>query len=80
MQSALRVHTPVLPGHRIELCSPQLPEGDTVEVIVVLPEPAGTGRRSAVDLLRSLPPGPRSAKTWDELERAFQEERNSWDR
>jgi hypothetical protein len=26
-----------------------------------------------------LPPGPRSARTWDEIERQFQEERDAWD-
>ncbi len=80
MESALRIRTAVLPGHRIELCSPQLPEGNTVEVIVVLPEAPATRKPRALDLLRSLPPGPRSARTWDELERAYREERNAWDR
>jgi hypothetical protein len=30
--------------------------------------------------LDSLPPGPRSAPTWDEIERQFREERGAWDR
>jgi hypothetical protein len=38
MQSALRVGTTVLPGHRLEVSSPELPEGANVEVIVLLSE------------------------------------------
>jgi len=34
MQSALRLSTTVLPGHRIEITSPELPEGACVELIV----------------------------------------------
>jgi hypothetical protein len=33
-----------------------------------------------LDYLDSLPAGPRSAPTWDEVERAFQSERDSWER
>jgi hypothetical protein len=38
MQSTLRLKTRVLPGRRLEVRDPRLPEGVTVEVIVVLPE------------------------------------------
>ena len=38
MQSALRMETTVLPGHRLEISAPELPEGTKVEVIVILPE------------------------------------------
>ena len=37
-------------------------------------------RRSVLEFLDALPPGPRSAPTWDEIERRFQEERDAWDR
>jgi hypothetical protein len=37
-------------------------------------------RRSVLDYLDSLPPGPRSAPTWEEIERRFQGERDGWDR
>ena len=30
----VKLHTTVLPGHRIELSSPELPEGQEVEVVV----------------------------------------------
>ncbi len=36
--------------------------------------------RSVLEFLDALPPGPRSAPTWDEIERRFQEERAAWDR
>ncbi len=35
MQSALKIHTTVLPGHRIEIMTPELPEGTNVELIVL---------------------------------------------
>ena len=38
MQSALRIETTILPGHRLEISDPQLPDGARVEVIVVLVE------------------------------------------
>lgn len=79
MQSALRFRAPVLPGRRLEISAPELPEGATVEVIVVLPE-APALRRSVLEFLDALPAGPRSYPTWEEFERGFQEEREAWDR
>jgi len=43
---------------------------------MIIPPP----RRSVLEFLDSLPSGPRSAPTWDEVERRFQEERDAWDR
>jgi len=63
MQAALRLHTTILPGHRIELSAPELPEGSTVEVIVVLPSPVTPPQRSILDFLDALPAGPRSYPT-----------------
>ena len=79
MQAAIRTHAKVLPGNRLEITSPELPEGQTVEVIVLI-DRAAKPRQGVLEFLDSLPPGPRSYPTWEELERAFQEERNSWDR
>ena len=36
MTSAFRVKAKVLPGHRIEVCDPELPDGHDVEVIILL--------------------------------------------
>jgi hypothetical protein len=80
MQSALRIETTILPGHRLEISDPQLPEGATVEVIVVLPEKPKPQFGSALEFLESLPPGPRAFKTWEEYERHLREERDSWER
>jgi alpha-D-ribose 1-methylphosphonate 5-triphosphate diphosphatase PhnM len=79
MQPALRIETTVLPGHRVEVTAPQLPEGAKVEVTVALAEQPSLERVSLVDFLKSLPPGPRAFKTWEEYERFLQEEKNSWD-
>ena len=80
MQSALRLETTVLPGHRLEISDPGLPEGVKVEVIVVLPGMPKPQFESALDFLESLPPGPRAFKTWDEYEQHLREERDAWDR
>jgi len=37
MQTALKLNTTVLEGHRIEITNPGLPEGADVEVVVTLP-------------------------------------------
>jgi hypothetical protein len=77
----LHLLTKVLPGNRIEVTNPQLNEGDQVEVIVKVAPKAQVNQHSTVlDFLDSLPPGPRSASTWAEVERQFREERDSWDR
>jgi hypothetical protein len=79
MQSALRMETTVLPGHRLEINAPELPEGATVEVIVVLPAPSPK-RQSMLEFLATLPPGPLLFKTPEEANRYLQEERDSWER
>jgi hypothetical protein len=80
MQSALRLETTILPGHRIEITSPELPEGARVEVIVVLPEQPQRPRMSMLEFLETLPPGPLLFKTPEEANRYLQEERDSWER
>lgn len=80
MQAALKLKTRVLPGNRVEFAAPELPEGVEVEVFVALPETPAPTPGGVLDFLNSLPPGPRSAATWEEVERNFQEERNSWER
>jgi hypothetical protein len=79
MQSALRLEATVLPGHRLEISAPELPEGARVEVIVVLPLPPPR-RQSMLEFLATLPPGPLLFKTPEEANRYIQEERDSWDR
>ncbi|MBY0229474.1 MAG: hypothetical protein K2W96_09365 [Gemmataceae bacterium] len=81
MRAALKLESKVLPGHRLEITAPDLPEGETVEVIVVLPTKPETKRfASALDFLESLPPGPRPFKTWEEYEQFLKEEKDAWER
>lgn len=80
MQSALRLETTVLPGHRLEITAQELPEGARVEVIVVFPEKPAPQFASALEFLESLPPGPRAFKTWEEYEQHLREEKDAWER
>ena len=80
MQTALRLETTVLPGHRVEVSAPELPEGSKVEVIVVLPGKPKPLFGSALEFLATLPPGPLLFKSPEEVDRYIQEERDSWER
>jgi hypothetical protein len=81
MQTTLHIQTTVLPGHRIELTAPELPEGTRVEVTVVYPPSTAPGRRmSMLEFVKTLPAGPRAFDTWDEYEKFLEEEKNSWER
>lgn len=80
MPTTVRLETTILPGHRLEVSSPELPEGARVEVIIVLPEKSEPRRIPMLELLKSLPPGPRAFPTWEEYERHIQEEKDAWDR
>jgi hypothetical protein len=80
MRNALRLETTVLPGHRVEVSAPELPEGAKVEVIVMLQAKSTPRLGSMWELLQSLPPGPRAFPTWEEYERHLREEKDSWDR
>jgi hypothetical protein len=80
MQTTLRMEVTVLPGHRLEISNPELPDGATVEVIVVVPEQLKSSRISTLEFLATLPPGPLLFKTPEDVNRYMQEERDSWDR
>jgi hypothetical protein len=70
----------VLPGHRVEISAPELPEGAKVEVIVVLPQVPAPPRTPMLEFLKTLPPGPRAFDTWEEYEQFLREEKDSWER
>ena len=81
MYAALHVTTKVQAGRKVEIPTPELAEGETVEVFVVASKPATTAPRISMrDYLKKPSIGPRSASSWEEFERQFQEERNAWDR
>jgi hypothetical protein len=79
--TSLHVKTRVLPGHRVEVPTPGLPEGEPVDVFVVL-EPEDKDRasaRSAIDVIESLQ-GHRSFQNADEVDQYLNEERDAWAR
>lgn len=80
MQTTLRIETTVLPGHRVEVSAPELPEGAKVDVFVVLPEQRFPRRRSMLEFLATLPPGPLLFKTPQEADQYIQKERDEWER
>jgi hypothetical protein len=80
MHLALRIETTILPGHRLEISDPQLPEGVKVEVIVVLPEKPVQARQSMLEFLKTLPPGPLLFPTPEDANRYIQVERDAWER
>ncbi len=84
MLPAYQSTTRVLPGGQITVTEPQLREGQLVQVIVMPGEgddhaPA-PGAQGVLDFLNSLPKVERSAEYWEQREREFQAERDSWDR
>ena len=68
MAKTIHVKTTVLSGNRIEISSPDLREGDRIAVFVVLPEAEIPRKGSILEFLDSLPEGPRTFDTWEELE------------
>jgi hypothetical protein len=80
MASMLHLQTTVLPGHRLEISDPNLPDGASVAVTVHVREPSQPLPTSMLDLLASLPVGPRAFPTWEAYERHLREERDAWDR
>ena len=79
MQAALRTEAVVQPGHRVEVRSPDLPEGAKVEVIVVLPAGPAPSRRSMLEFVKGLPPGPAVFPTPADADRFVREERDAWE-
>ena len=77
MQKALHIRTTVQPGGRVEVASPELEAGQTVDVVVT--RSSSTERRSVVDILAEAP-GHRLFKTGKEVDDYIKEERASWDR
>ncbi len=77
MQKALHIRTKVLPGGRVEVASPELEAGQTVDVVVT--PSSSAERRSVVDILAEAP-GHRLFKTGKEVDDYIKEERASWDR
>jgi hypothetical protein len=79
MSATVRMTTTVLPGHKIEIISPDLPVGGTVEVTVTVPTSPAPGGKGILDFINSSP-FRKTPEEWEQFEKDFQEERNSWDR
>jgi len=79
MQAALHITTEVKQGGKIEITDTQLPVGQSVEVIVLLPSATGVARRSIVEILAEAP-GHLAFQTAEEIDQYLREERDSWDR
>ena len=77
MQKALLVRTTVLPGGKVEIVSPELEAGQTVDV-VVLHESNAKGR-SIMEILNSGPER-RLFQTAEEVNAYLAEEKASWNR
>jgi hypothetical protein len=77
MQTALQIRTTVLPGNRIEIQTPELPEGRTATVVVLLDEPAPTKRRLSEVLAGYA--GGQLFKTAEEVDAYLRAERDAWD-
>jgi hypothetical protein len=77
----IHVKTRVLAGNRIEVKAEGLREGEDVEVTIKsAPQQEARTHRDIVEFIQSLPPSSKSTQEWEEFEKEFQQERNSWDR
>ena len=77
MQKTLHIRTTVLPGGRVEIASPELEAGQSVDVAVT--RPLSTERRSVVDILAEAPGG-LVFKTAADVAAYLKEEKESWGR
>ncbi|MBM3492754.1 MAG: hypothetical protein FJX72_00300 [Armatimonadetes bacterium] len=84
MVVALRRTARVLPGSRIEMTAPELPEGALVELIVLRDlssgRPDSEGASSVLDYIESMPEDRHTQAEWAAIERELREDKASWDR
>lgn len=85
MQTALKLKTIVLPGKRIEFPTPELTEGEEVELILLRQESnptqietSNSDKLGVLDWLQSLKPVNRTPEEWAEVERELKEEKAAW--
>ena len=77
MPLAIHVRTKVLPGNRIEIAAPELPEGRAATVFVVLDEAEGA-KRPLGEVLGDYPGGQLFGSA-EQVDAYLREERASWD-
>lgn len=77
MHSIIQIQTRVLPGNRVEITSPELAEGEIVNVTVSKDE-SSRPKRSVLEMIESFPVG-RIFKSANEIVAFLAEERRSWE-
>ena len=77
MQKVLHLKATVQPGGKLEIVSPELEAGQTVDVVVL--HKSSVRGRSVMEILASAP-GRRLFQTAEEVREYLGEERASWDR
>ena len=92
MQTAIKINTRVLAGNRVEFTSPELVEGEYLELIVQKRSPVQSVSAKIdenhqdhkyipmLDLMASLPPSTLTMEDWARIERKIREDKDSWDR
>jgi hypothetical protein len=73
----LEIRTTILPGHRIEIQDPNLPEGSLATVVILVDEPKLPRRRFS-EVLGDYRGG-ELFRTAQEVDEYLRTERNSWD-
>jgi hypothetical protein len=80
MNAAYHTTTKVLPGHKIEVTAPELPEGEHVQVVVISAKSSPRGERpSGLDIIEAYK-GPPLFGSVEAVEQYLKHERDSWDR
>ncbi len=77
MQKALHIRTTVQPGGKVEIVSPELEAGQTVDVVVM--HESSIKGRSIMEILNSGPER-RLFRTAEEVKEYLASEKASWDR
>jgi hypothetical protein len=77
MPLTLQIQTTILPGHRIEIQAPELPEGRSATVLVLVDENVLPKRRLS-DILADYPGG-QLFRSAEEVDTYLQTEREAWD-
>ncbi len=77
MQKALHIRTTVQPGGKVEIASPELEAGQTVDVVVL--HESNVKGRSVMEILNSGPER-RLFQTAEEVRAYLAQEKASWDR
>jgi hypothetical protein len=78
MQAAYHTTTTILPGNKIEVELLEGTIGESIEIIILLPNKPTQKKRSALDIIadaQKIPP----YRTPEEIDQDLQEERNSWE-